>query len=148
MTIAIQAFLLVDHAELVQVRFTLHLRDQQNRWMQGGCKIYMDSYMVSNASCLLVTWTIFKNHFLEVGLIQNWETKALDISQVLIYYICHVWGPRMNRRALVEGSVVDDLTLHLRACDHTTWFWKCVGTAFGHLGPLHTQHWRPMTIAI
>ena len=23
-------------------------------------------------------------------------------------------------------------TLHLRVRDHTNWFWKCVGTAFGH----------------
>jgi hypothetical protein len=25
-----------------------------------------------------------------------------------------------------------DFTLHLRAHDHTTWFWRYVGTAFGH----------------
>ena len=23
-------------------------------------------------------------------------------------------------------------TLHLRVHDHTTWFWRCLGTAFGH----------------
>jgi hypothetical protein len=32
------------------------------RWM------YMDSYMTSNESCFMVTWIIFKNHLLEVGL--------------------------------------------------------------------------------
>ena len=31
MTIALEAFLLVDQEELVQVRFTLFLRDQQNK---------------------------------------------------------------------------------------------------------------------
>ena len=35
---------------------------------EDGCKVYMDSYMASNGSCLVVTWIIFKNHFLEVGL--------------------------------------------------------------------------------
>jgi hypothetical protein len=39
--------------------------------MQDGCKVYMDSYMSSNGSCFMVTWTIFKNHLLEVGLTQK-----------------------------------------------------------------------------
>ena len=41
--------------------------------MQDGCKVYM----ASNGSCFMVTWIIFKNHHLEVGLAQNWETMAL-----------------------------------------------------------------------
>jgi hypothetical protein len=45
--------------------------------MQDGCKVYMDSYMASNGSCFMVTWTIFKNHLLELGLTQNSETMAL-----------------------------------------------------------------------
>ena len=45
--------------------------------MQGGCKVYMDSYIASNGSCIMVTWIIFKNCFFEVGLTQNWETMAL-----------------------------------------------------------------------
>ena len=48
----------------------------------------------------------------------------------------HVWTPYMNRNSLkwqlVEGPVTYDFTLHLRPCDHTPWFWRCVGTAFGH----------------
>ena len=28
----------------------------------------MDSYMASNGSCFMVTWAIFKNHLLDVGL--------------------------------------------------------------------------------
>jgi hypothetical protein len=39
--------------------------------MQDGCKVYMDSYMASNGSCFMITWTILKNHLLEVGLTQN-----------------------------------------------------------------------------
>jgi hypothetical protein len=37
----------------------------------------MDSYMASNGSCFMDTLIIFKNHLLEVGLTQNWETTAL-----------------------------------------------------------------------
>ena len=42
----------------------------------------------------------------------------------------------MNRNSLklhvVEGSVKCDFTLDLRVRDHTTRFWRCVRTAFGH----------------
>ena len=39
----------------------------------------MDTYMASNRSCFMVTWTIFENHLLEVGLTQNRETMALRV---------------------------------------------------------------------
>ena len=52
-------------AEPVQVRFTQRLRDQHSMWIQDGCKAYMNSYMASNGSCFMVTWTIFRNHLLE-----------------------------------------------------------------------------------
>ena len=67
----------------------LCLRDQQSMWMQDGCKVYVDSYMASNGSCFMVTWTIFKNHLLEVGLTQNWETMALQMLTTvgLFYFI-------------------------------------------------------------
>ena len=45
--------------------------------MQDGCKVHMDSYMALNGLCFMVTWTIFKNHLLKVGLTQNRETAAL-----------------------------------------------------------------------
>ena len=32
--------------------------------------------MALNESCFMVTWIIFKNHLLEVGLAQNQETMA------------------------------------------------------------------------
>ena len=57
--------------------------------MQDGCKVYMDSYMTSNGSCFMVTWTIFKNYLLEVDLTQNWGTMALRMLTTvgLFYFI-------------------------------------------------------------
>jgi hypothetical protein len=55
----------------------LCLSNQRNMRMQDGCKVYMDSYVASNGSCFMVTWIIFRNHLLEVGLTHNWETMAL-----------------------------------------------------------------------
>ena len=56
--------------------------------MQDGCHVYMISFMALNGSCFMVTWTIFKNHLLEVGLIQNRETMALRTFTTidLFYY--------------------------------------------------------------
>jgi hypothetical protein len=56
---------------------------------QDGCKVYIDSYMASNGSYFMVTWTIFKNHLLKVGLTQNWGTMALrNLTTVdLLYFI-------------------------------------------------------------
>ena len=43
----------------------------------------------SNGSCFMVTWTIFQNHLLKVGLIQNWEIMALwNLTTAgLLYFI-------------------------------------------------------------
>ena len=87
MTISLQALLLVEKAELVQVCFTLRLRDQRSTWMQDGCKLCMDFYKASTGSCFMVTWIIFKNHLLEVGLTQNLETMALRmLTTVDLFY--------------------------------------------------------------
>jgi hypothetical protein len=51
----LQALSLVEKAEPIQVRFTLHLRDQQSMRMQDGCEVYMDSYIAANGSCFMVT---------------------------------------------------------------------------------------------
>ena len=51
--------------------------------MQDGCKVYTDSYMASNGSCSMVTWTILKNHVLEVGLTQDQETMALQTLTIV-----------------------------------------------------------------
>ena len=56
--------------------------------MQDGCEVYVDSYMASNGSCFMATWTIVKNHLLEVGLTQNWETMALRMpTTVYLFYL-------------------------------------------------------------
>jgi hypothetical protein len=49
---------------------------------------YMDSYMASNGSCFMVTWIIFKNYLLEVGLTQNHqETMALRmLTSIDLFY--------------------------------------------------------------
>ena len=93
-TFILQAFLLVEKAEPVQVCFTLCLRDQHSMWMQDKFKVYMDSYMTLNGSCFMVTWIIFKNHLLEVGLTQNQETMALwMLTTVDLFYFIMCEGP-------------------------------------------------------
>ena len=62
--------------------------------MQDGCKVYMDSYMALNGSCFMVSWIIFKNHLLEVGLTQNRETIALQtLTTVDLFYIIMYENP-------------------------------------------------------
>ena len=59
------------------------------------CKVYMDSYMASHGSYFMVTWIIFKNHLLEVGLTQNQETMALrTLTTVDLFYIIMSEDPR------------------------------------------------------
>ena len=90
MTITLQELSLVERAEQVRIRFTLRLRDQRSKWMQDGCKVYMDSYMASKRSYFMITWTIFKNHLLEVSLTQNREIMTLQMLTTMIdlfYYM-------------------------------------------------------------
>ena len=62
--------------------------------MHVGCKVYMDSCMELNGSCFMVTWTIYKNHLLEVGLTQNQETMALrTLTTVDLFYFIKVEDP-------------------------------------------------------
>jgi hypothetical protein len=121
----------------VQVRFTLRLRDQRSKWMQNGYKVYIDSYMTSNGPCFMVTWIIFTNHLLEVGLTQNRETQALQMLTTIdlwYFFMCedlHEW--KFIEIAFGWGSS------HIRL--HTTlagpWLHYMIsedvfGTAFGH----------------
>ena len=47
----------------------------------------MDSYVASNGPRFMVTWIIFKNHLLKVGLTQNWETMALQmLTTIGLFY--------------------------------------------------------------
>ena len=82
---------LLSKVELVQVRFTLCLRDHRSMWMQDGCKVHMDSYMASDGSYFKVTWPTFKNHLLEVGITQNRTTLTPDAQQhrwfILLYHV-------------------------------------------------------------
>ena len=59
------------------------LEGPTSKRMQDGCKVYMVSYMASNGSCFMVTWTIFKNQFLEVSLTQNRETMAFRMLTIV-----------------------------------------------------------------
>jgi hypothetical protein len=96
--------------------------------MQDGCKVFMDSYIASNGSCFMVTWTIFQKHLSEVGLTQNWETMALRTLTIvdLFYFIdlfyCIMCEDPHNKNPLkkhmVEGPVTCGFTLHLRVRDH------------------------------
>jgi hypothetical protein len=55
--------------------------------MHDGRKVYMDSYVASNGSCFMVTWTIFNNHLMEVGLTQNLDTMALRaLTTIGLFY--------------------------------------------------------------
>ena len=141
MTISLRALSLVEKAEPVRVRFTLHLRAQWSMWMQDGCEVYMDIYMASNGSCFMVTWTIFENHLLEVGLIQNHrETMALRMltSGDLFYFIM------CEDPAWIE---IHWSSIWLRARSHMTsqytWgFMLILGDIGGVLGrPLDTFFW-------
>ena len=59
--------------------------------MQDGYKVYVDSYMASNGSCMMVTWTVFKNHLVEVGLTQNRETMVLQMLTIVdLFYFYRV----------------------------------------------------------
>ena len=56
--------------------------------MQDGYKVYVDSYMASNGSCFMVTWNMFKNHLLMVGLTQERETMALQTLTTVDLFYC------------------------------------------------------------
>ena len=139
MTITLQALTLVEMAELVQVCFTLRLRDQRNRWMQDGRKVYMDSYMAWNGSCFMVTWTFSKNHLLEVSLTQNRETMTLRTLTTGGLFNFIIREPKWIK--------IHWNSIWLRAWSHTTSYytWGSVTTPHdfgGVLGrPLDTFFW-------
>jgi hypothetical protein len=104
--------------------FTLPLRDQHSMWMQDGCKVYMASYMASNGSCFMVTWTIFKNHLLEVWLTQNRETMHGTPNAHNRWFIpfYHAWG--------LAWREIHSISIWLRARSHMTshYTWRSVTT--------------------
>ena len=134
MTIALQALSLVEKAESVQVHFTLRLRDQRSIWIQDGCKVYMDSLHG-------IKWIMFHGHFdyfVKPPLGSRPNTKPGDHGTLNAHnrwfnLFYHMWGPTWIKihwnSILVKGPVTYDFTVHLRVRDHTTWFWRCVGTS-------------------
>ena len=135
-SITLQALSLVEKAEPVQVRFTLCLRDQQSMWMQDGCKVYV----ASNGSCFMVTWTVFKNHLLEVGPTQNQETTAFGtLTTVDVFYFIMCEDPAWIK--------IHQSSIWLRAQSHMTshytwWFVTTLHDFRGVLGrPSDTFFW-------
>jgi hypothetical protein len=138
MTITLQALSLVEKAEPVQVRFTLRLRDRRNKWMQDGCKVYMDSFLHGIKWIMfMVTWTIFQKP--PLGGRSNIKPRDYGISNVhnrWFILFCHLW-----RSTWIEIywnsdwlSAMAHMTSHYTwgSAGTTAWFWRCVGTAFGH----------------
>jgi hypothetical protein len=60
-------------------------------------KVYMDSYMALNGSCFMVTWIVFKNHFLEVSQTQNQETMAIQMLTTVGLLFLSCVRTRINR---------------------------------------------------
>ena len=92
-------------------------------WMQDGCKVYMDSYMASNGSSFMVTWTIFKNHLLEVGL-----TKKLGDHDSPNTHNC--WYILFNHAWIPTWIEIHWNSIWLRARSHMTshYTWGSVTT--------------------
>ena len=114
------------------------------KWMQDACKVYMDSYVASNGSCVMVTWTIFQNHMLEVGTTQNRETIALwTLTTVGLFYFIMCEDP-----AWID---IHWNSIWLRALSHMTshYTWRSVTTLHGFGGvlrwPLDTFFWALRT---
>ena len=55
-----------------------------------GCKMDVKPIWIPTwhqmGSCFMVSWTIFKNHLLGVGLIQNRETMALLTLRIIVLF--------------------------------------------------------------
>ena len=124
----------MEKAEPGQVRFTLRLRDQRSMWMQDGCQVFLHG----------IEWIMFHGHldsFQKSSLWGRPNTKPGDHGTpntynrwFILFY--HVWGPAWievcwNSIWLRARSCMAS-HLHLRVCDHTTRFWRCVGTTLGH----------------
>jgi hypothetical protein len=99
--------------------------------VQDGCKLYMDSYMASNGSRFMVTWTLFKNHlFGGRPNMKPWDhdTPTVHNRWFILFLSCVRTCMHRNslKQHLVEGPITYDFPLHLRVRDHTTtWCWRC-----------------------
>ena len=116
--------------QLVQILFTLRLRDQWSMWMQYGCKVYM----TLNVSCFIVTWTIFNIH-LKLG---DHATPNVHNHWFIVFY--HAWGPAWI--GIHRNSIWWRAQSHMTS--HHTWWgsvttWHDFGGALGW--PLDTFFW-------
>ena len=133
MTITCQALSLVERAEPVHVCFTLRLRDHRSMWMQDGSKVYVDSYVASNGSCVHGHLDYFPKQPLGGRPNTNRETMALQaLTALVLFYFIMMWGP-----AWIE---IHWNSIWLRVRSHMAWHytWGSVttlhdfGGAFGH----------------
>ena len=99
--------------------------------MQDGCKVYMDSYM-ANGLCFIVV--IFKDHLLEVGLIQSQKimlTTCMNRSVVQNHVVwswilkCSVkpyaTGPSTKcyfNEFIFKHVLTHDKMKYINACEH------------------------------
>ena len=95
--------------------------------------------MASIGLFLIATWTIFKNHLLEVGLTQNQETMTLwTLTTVDLFYF--MMFENLHEYKFIEIAfgwepVTYDFTLHLRVRDTLHDFGGVLGR------PLDTFFW-------
>ena len=84
--------------------------------------------MTSNGSCLMIIWTIFKNHILELDLTQNRETmhETPNAHKCWFILLYHMWGP--------PWIEIHWHNIWLRARSHMAlhYTWGSVTTQHGH----------------
>jgi hypothetical protein len=118
------------------------------KWMHDdGCKVYMDSSMATNGPCIMVTWTICKNHLLEVGLTHRiggtYGTPNAHNRWLILFY--HAWG--LTWLKIHWDNIWLKAQSHMTS--HYTWgsmstrhdFGGGVGTAIGHFFWALTISW-------
>ena len=133
-------------------KFASHHTWGTNR-VQDGCKLYINSYQTSNGSHFTVTWIIFKNHLLEVGLTLNQETTTLrTLTTVDSFYFYHTWGPACKE--IHWNSIWLRARSHMAS--HYTWesmttlhdVGGVVGTAFEHFRVALTISWSRLVARV
>ena len=138
-TISLQALSLVEKAD--RSKFASHHTWGANevyKWMQDGIKVFLHGFLHGIESIM------FHGHldyFQTPFLGGRSNTKSEDYGTLnahnhwfILFY--HVWRParieiHWNSSWLRAPSHIAS-HLHLRVRDHTTWCWRCVGTAFEH----------------
>ena len=113
--------------------------------LRGQRSIWMARWMWSLHRFLhIIEWIMFHGHldYSQKSLFgDRYSTKLGDHGTpnahncwYILFY--HVWGPAWIKKIIeiAVGWGPGYIWLHttLNVHDHTTWFWKCLGTAFGH----------------